>query len=175
MNNRHKYSSGQRINNIVLIEPVPSIGWKAKCDCGVSFITRANHLYRRKSCGCLGSANQFRTKSNPLDVLVKLKYTRYQYKAKKRSIIWDLSLNCFKELLYKNCFYCNAIPSMEATYRGLTHKFNGIDRIKSNEGYTTSNSVSCCWLCNRAKGNLSLDQFLNWVENLTKGIKNNFL
>lgn len=46
----------------------------------------------------------------------------------------------------------------------LTVKYNGIDRVNNNEGYTLLNSLSCCIICNRAKNSLSYGEFIEWVK-----------
>ena len=57
---------------------------------------------------------------------------------------------------------------------GIPITYNGIDRIDSTKGYFNDNVVSCCKVCNRAKSNLSLEDFKQWAANLyLKTIKNN--
>lgn len=46
------------------------------------------------------------------------------------------------------CMYCNH------------YKASGLDRIDSSQGYTNTNTVPCCTLCNFAKANFSQDVFL---------------
>lgn len=41
-----------------------------------------------------------------------------------------------------------------------------IYRIDSTKGYVLSNVRPCCKVCNRAKGTLSLKEFLNWIQDL---------
>jgi 5-methylcytosine-specific restriction endonuclease McrA len=43
---------------------------------------------------------------------------------------------------------------------------NGIDRIDSNKGYTMDNCVSCCWTCNRMKGNMTQQNFLEHISKI---------
>lgn len=45
---------------------------------------------------------------------------------------------------------------------------NGIDRIDSDLGYVDGNVKSCCFICNRAKGNLSIIDFRKWIDNIIK-------
>jgi len=49
-------------------------------------------------------------------------------------------------------------------YRAAVFVFNGIDRIVTTKGYTPSNSVSCCKVCNFAKRKMTEAEFLVWVE-----------
>jgi hypothetical protein len=45
---------------------------------------------------------------------------------------------------------------------------NGIDRIDSKLGYVEGNVVSCCKICNSAKGDLTLAEFENWINKMIK-------
>jgi len=45
------------------------------------------------------------------------------------------------------CSYCHTYPS------------SGLDRMDSDKGYTLSNTVPCCALCNFTKGDLMLSDF----------------
>jgi hypothetical protein len=47
---------------------------------------------------------------------------------------------------------------------GVPITYNGIDRVDSTKGYFNENVVSCCKVCNRAKSNLSLDEFKEWIS-----------
>lgn len=73
------------------------------------------------------------------------------------------------ELYKSNCFYCDSAPSnvfKSANIDGFTLKYTGIDRVDSSKGYTTDNVVPCCYKCNRAKMNLSQDEFYNLISNI---------
>ena len=42
---------------------------------------------------------------------------------------------------------------------------SGVDRIDSSKGYTKDNVVPCCGKCNRMKGDLPQDK---WIQHLQK-------
>lgn len=42
----------------------------------------------------------------------------------------------------------------------------GIDRLNNDKGYTVENIVSCCSICNKAKSNLTMEEFLAWIERI---------
>ena len=44
--------------------------------------------------------------------------------------------------------------------------YNGIDRIVNEQGYTVTNTVPCCKICNQAKMDFSLTQFYTWIDRL---------
>jgi len=46
--------------------------------------------------------------------------------------------------------------------------YNGVDRIDSTKGYIKDNLVPCCEICNKAKSNLDIEIFLNWVNRIKK-------
>lgn len=101
----------------------------------------------------------------------------YKKNAKKRNLSFNLTYDEFKKLLKQNCNYCNTSPF--SIYQlldprtglcrsGIPIKYNGIDRVDSTKGYVSSNVVTCCKICNIAKSDLTLDDFLNWVKNVYK-------
>jgi hypothetical protein len=41
--------------------------------------------------------------------------------------------------------------------------YNGIDRLDCAIGYQPNNVVSCCAICNRAKGDMPFEAFIEWI------------
>lgn len=68
------------------------------------------------------------------------------------------------------CYYCGLENSNFIKDRikknDLVIKFNGLDRIDSNDGYYLSNVVSCCKYCNCAKNTMTQDEFKNFIIRL---------
>ena len=97
-------------------------------------------------------------------------YRNFKDLAKKRNHQNTLSIDDFKNIITKNCYYCNQEPQQfypsHDKYCNGTMKFNGIDRKNSNIGYTKDNSVPCCKWCNWAKNSLSIKDFLNHVSKI---------
>lgn len=73
------------------------------------------------------------------------RYSNAKSLAKKRNISFDLSLEEYIKLIEENCFYCNG-------YFGKVETQCGLDRKDNSKGYSVDNCVSCCTICNRAKG-----------------------
>ena len=73
-------------------------------------------------------------------------------KAALRHHQWEITENEYLRIIESPCFYC-----------GGPLPFTGIrlDRMDSSKDYTVDNVVSCCSVCNRAKGNW-------WSVNETK-------
>lgn len=42
------------------------------------------------------------------------------------------------------------------------------NRVDSDNGYIETNVVSCCKICNFAKGSMSYEDFQSWIQRLIK-------
>jgi hypothetical protein len=89
-----------------------------------------------------------------------IRNARNQYKqaARRKSRVWDLADEMFDALVIAPCGYCGASPESPG--------INGIDRIDSDGGYTPGNVVTACALCNYAKRNRSVGDFLAWAKRI---------
>ena len=87
----------------------------------------------------------------------------YKRNAHNREIKWSLTDERFKALIILPCHYCGIVSSMVATakclFGDLAH--NGVDRVNNKLGYTVENSVPCCKLCQKMKGTMSHEEFVN--------------
>lgn len=81
-------------------------------------------------------------------------FKQYQRGAKIRGLAWELTKERFDELTLSNCVYCNAPPVPR----------NGLDRKNNSIGYTDTNSVPCCKICNFAKRTMPYADFLQWLD-----------
>ena len=87
-----------------------------------------------------------------------------------------LSLQDIKDLIHEPCHYCGIIDMNTLTVKSRTagkfivkeYKYNGIDRVDNSVGYVKSNCVPSCAICNRAKNSLPYEDFIRWIENLTR-------
>lgn len=77
----------------------------------------------------------------------------YVGRASRSGRLFALSDVRFVELVSGKCAYCGSSPN----------PVNGIDRVDSNLGYVEGNVVTACGPCNRAKRNMSLDEFKTWI------------
>jgi len=91
----------------------------------------------------------------------KERFGVYKYSAKSRGIDFSLSFEEFMLFWNKPCYYCLSYVN------GI-----GLDRIDSNTGYHLNNVVSCCSKCNRAKGTLTTDQFIEMCKKISENFKN---
>jgi len=90
----------------------------------------------------------------------------YKYKAKKRHLAWELSDEVALALFQQQCHWCECEPAQVIRQKTTNGPwvYNGIDRVDSDKGYVEGNVVPCCGICNRAKSNLTVDAFLEWVS-----------
>lgn len=84
------------------------------------------------------------------DTSVALKFLNLQESAKKRGILFDLSIQSIINLKRaKKCFY---------TGKALTSSNRSIDRIDNKLGYIKGNVVACDREFNLRKGSLTLQE-----------------
>lgn len=169
------YTTNSRFNSFILIYEVePKIGktglkykqWICLCDCGVKFKTTTKQISKgRKSCGCLSISNRFKNISDE-DFFKTVKLNHYKTSAKRRNIDFNLNSDLFFKLITSDCIYCGSKPLLKNKNKNHTILLNGIDRVDNNIGYIEGNVVSCCYICNKAKGILSLIEFKDWINRL---------
>lgn len=101
-------------------------------------------------------------------------WAKYRNNAKVSNREFLLSKEQFMAIVSSPCFYCGTPPkqlSCESRIRkrGIsveyaTFLYNGIDRQDNSKGYIDGNCVPCCRICNRAKGELPLEDFYTWLR-----------
>lgn len=170
--------SGQRFSRLTVTERAGSgtfkgcthAKWKCVCDCGTEKVALATNLKRgiTKSCGCLAREKVRRPDGKSLVIIIMGTYKRH---AKNRGYCFELSQDQFEHLIVQDCHYCGCPPRRlhkghNATYGVKTRMFNGVDRKDNTQGYTTENAVPCCYFCNRAKGDSTLENFERWLGEL---------
>lgn len=78
------------------------------------------------------------------------------------NIKFDLEYTDFEKLINGECYYCGDIKSNKLIKKNYKpFYYNGIDRVNNEIGYTKENCVSCCEFCNKAKRNITVDEFYN--------------
>ncbi len=146
--------------------------WLCICDCGNKKWISSKHLTPVKgvrSCGCLNREHMQR-----LGEKRKIKFglsskrrlfRRYRSDAKRRDLEFDFSFEDFVEMVVGSCYYCGDKLSnvQKADGSNGDFRYTGLDRVDSSAGYVTSNVVTCCRVCNKAKDVTPKDDFLKWV------------
>lgn len=135
--------------------------WEGICDCG-NYVERvpvklADSVRKGwlPNCGC-----------HPINKLspgawgMNATLLGYKNSAKKKGNEWNLTDEEATTLFAGECAYCGTPPSNTRRSKGAHGIFiyNGIDRVNNDEGYTLSNSVSCCGRCNKIKLDKSLGE-----------------
>lgn len=91
----------------------------------------------------------------------------YRKSARNRNLEFSVSLNEFEYLTSQRCHYCNRPPQRTISVSsGSKYTYNGIDRKDSNLGYVTGNMLPCCFPCNRAKSDMTYEEFLQYLDDL---------
>jgi hypothetical protein len=151
--------------------------WRCICDCGGEYITHSSRLTidKIRSCGCLlkdtSHLKPYYLKPSALpEGEASFRRILYAYKFPRRlsirKLTFELTAEEARKLFKSNCFYCGGVPSTLYLAKGskVPYLYNGIDRVDNTIGYTHTNCVSCCRICNEAKNNMSQQEFFTWVS-----------
>lgn len=142
------------------------------CDCGnqkeISYTNLVGGV--TFSCGCLRlELLQKRNQKGTGKTAMHSVWNYYKRNAKLRKLEWELNKEEFIALISGSCVYCGLKNSMFVRSKHGDECFhNGIDRVDNNLGYFISNCSTCCNVCNRAKSNMSKEDFLCWIDRLRK-------
>ena len=147
--------------------------WLCKCDCGNEIVIPIDAVNRgdRKSCGCL---HVFPDNKNPTLAPSNLLLRNYKKSSKERGIIFKLSHKEFISITQENCHYCGIEPRQQISDRKRSrlnpnnkpYIYNGVDRKNNALGYILSNCVPCCKICNRAKREMSYNEYKEYIERI---------
>lgn len=137
------------------------VTWLIKCSCGNKKVMLGTTLRNTKVQSC-GHKRGFR-KLPDGQAAINIRLHQYRHNAIKFGREFSLDFDQFKKLLLGTCNYCGAPPSSVVKARGKYQNdflYNGVDRVDNEEGYTVSNSVSCCGTCNMMKRAMPVQDFL---------------
>ena len=160
--------TGERYGNLTIIKHVGKRSWLCKCDCGDSITLPVSAFTDdRMTCGCGKSRRMARNEKTARNRV----WTGYRVGARRRGLSWDLTNEDFDKLTSMNCFYCGSPPGNlrkpGGKYEGGDFAYNGIDRVDSGLGYSLENVVACCRICNRAKMDMSFDEFIAYLDRIS--------
>lgn len=144
-----------------------------QCECGKRKAVQMSLLKNgnTKSCGCLADevrrvARRLPNNGGVINHLI-LQYKRH---ARNRGIPYRLSRDEFDALVRMPCHYCGVVGGNLKKTKNCREGFrhNGIDRVDSSRPYESGNVVPCCGLCNRAKRDMTREQFVEWAIRVAK-------
>lgn len=174
--------AGQRFGRLTVLHRAGKeypVRWAVGCDCGTEKTVSRRRLLDGsvKSCGCLRreltvARNKKRTKPFEL-VARKNVLCHYIQNASARGLEWGLSEKHFYTLIQKPCFWCGALPANQCkiSYRKGVFIYQGVDRLDNRFGYSETNAVPCCYLCNDMKSSTSAHDFKHQVEKISHNLK----
>ncbi len=139
-----------------------------KCDCGiVKSNIQSSKIKLLKMCNVCKKKNKHKILPNG-ETAFNNYYSSYSRTAKRRQIPFELTKDEFRTIIKQNCFYCGQTPNMIKfpVSNGGAFICNGIDRKDSDGGYTISNCVACCSMCNYAKLDASVNDFLSHIKKI---------
>lgn len=170
-----------KVINLIEIRNHKAI-WNCKCSCGNKKEVATNHLRdgHIRSCGCLRNEmsskriSDWRSHNNPYHKesgwsSKNQLYRMYARKAKSRGLNFYLTKDQFFEITSGCCYYCGIKPLQKTGRKDMYGKYiyNGIDRVDNSKGYILGNCVPCCMVCNRAKSDMSLEEFYHWIDRIS--------
>lgn len=139
------------------------------CDCGNKTIKSIKAITKSKnaSCGC-----HPRPKRNSDGIPAMRKWFQsYRTRARRENISFKINQAQFSYLTQQSCFYCGIKQFTTRKLHNDEYSGNGIDRIDNSKGYFIENLLTCCHICNRSKGSLSLKR----IEQISKIIPKNII
>lgn len=191
MSSKYSRHIGVKFNRLTVKSMAPSKHGTSYflciCDCGREKEIRATHVASgaSRSCGCVVKEGLSHRKAPGHAGLTSV-IIGYKKNAEKRGLVFNLTRSEFQFLAIQNCNYCNIGPSnICAPYASsyisselgrearklASFSYNGIDRVDNDIGYTIENTVPCCKVCNFAKRNMSLKDFLIWISNVANNLR----
>lgn len=160
--------------------------WRCTCACGGEKITTWSNLQsgHAKSCGCAWKeAGQKRRKGDAAALTGWWK--NITNNEKKRGLSVTIAKEEAIKIGQQPCHYCGDQAQVttyyaaqyrhqalklgcydEDYYQSLCIQMNGLDRVDNSRGYEPDNVVACCRMCNRAKNDCSVDDFIAWARRL---------
>jgi hypothetical protein len=92
---------------------------------------------------------------------IEYRFEQYKKRAFKKKLLFEIDLKQFKNIISNPCFYC-----------GDTKFIRGVDRKNNGQGYILNNCVSSCWKCNKMKGTMDFEEFIEQIDKIFYKVKN---
>jgi hypothetical protein len=175
---------GTRYNFYVVIDETVEMSLDGKrmfhvrCDCGKQEYKRAGHLLKGRTKSCKSCASKRTAENFPpphcfkgVGGLSKTHFSSIANGAKRRGIVFDVSIEFLWDLYLKQKFKC-AITGLEIILKPAIKNCNvnwdeitaSLDRKDSSKGYTNDNVWWVHKEVNRLKNNYSMDELVYWCK-----------
>jgi 5-methylcytosine-specific restriction endonuclease McrA len=170
---------GNRYGLLTVLEKLPEKDYggawlyRCKCDCGTERIYPSKRFAAARrgafqSCGCKRGVRLPKGEGGFNNL-----FSEYSRGAASRGFAFELGREEFRELTKRDCFYCGSPPEQIKTlHKAATghaaYAYNGIDRIDNSSGYVVGNVVSCCSPCNKSKGTMKQDEFIELANKIAR-------
>jgi hypothetical protein len=96
---------------------------------------------------------------------VRTRLSMLRGSARKRGINVNLDIAKYQYIIDRGCEFCGISLENEKGYC--------LDRVNNKKGYVITNVVGCCKICNRAKSDMDVYEFMDWVIRANKHINKN--
>jgi len=118
-----------------------------------------------KECSKLVHKKCIRKKISTVDQKLAQLFNNTKQRCIRDDKVFDLTRQFLITLYNKQagkCYYTglDLLPINDE----CNHQIISIDRVDSNKGYTQDNVVLCCWIINRIKSNLSIEEFIKYCS-----------
>ncbi len=155
--------------------------WWCRCECGneSEVVGASLRNATSQSCGCSPRVDTYvpprgfgRSYRMPAEEAGRRNaILTFVLTAKRCGRAWTLSDELAWDLMRSACFYCGQLPYKEHGSNRARILRNGIDRLDNSKDYVSDNVVSCCLICNRAKGGLSVAEFIAHCKKIADHVK----
>lgn len=116
--------------------------------CGSKREAYPNGRWRCRACANKGLAKYrrvsatYKTRKKEQNKKPSARFSQLRYMARKRKLEMTLTFTQWQAFQNDLCYYCSG---------PLDPTGSGLDRIDNTQGYTETNVVACCGLCNKVK------------------------
>lgn len=96
-------------------------------------------------------------------IKLNTKFNHLKHKNKKRwNLELDFDIGTYRYILSCGCIFCESYIMDDS---GI-----GLDRIDNSKSYFLDNVLPCCGTCNKARGTMTLVEFIRWIRTVNKRI-----
>lgn len=180
-NNRRKLDLiGKKFGKLTVVEKInpDKLHWRCICECGKEVEKSTSTLFSSPSvsCGCNTKHHNYKGFGvSGFNAII----SRYRKSADARDLAFTLTETQFREIIFRECYYCGTQQSSEFKLRTKFQigsiKYNGIDRIDNSKGYTIDNVVTCCTMCNKMKLTFGITEFKEKILQIASRISSGLL